>query len=468
MSAVAVIHSLQADSRPTTIQNVLTHSRYLPVADILNVNIFGLIPEVNQLDAVILTYDFLWLRTWPIWDLLVKRVQHLIESAEVRIAMPQDDYVCCNLLDEFICKYDISHVYTPITNDLNVLYPRAISRGVNFGEALTGYVDDRLFTRVKRFSRPFSDRDLDLAQRVRLLEPHLGSEAARKGEMALAFANEAQLAGFSCDVSTRLEDVLLGDDWYKFLGNTRFTIGSKGGATIADPRGHLSDQIRRMRLRSPDISFEQMQTKLRMRNSRRGSFTAISPRIFESAAMGVCQILRLDSYFEDFEPWVHYLPVGDHLSGIKRVFDLMRDHGRSIEVVDAAYELLIGSGRYTYRSFLTQLAIDVGLKLDTSVTRVVDSSEVLDEAIGGRGELLHDLQTYLIFTVAHGSLGRLERQLLTGSGFHSCFENMRLLSHLENNKGSLLAWVQGIKRKSLIIESLSIPWRTTSSFLANE
>jgi hypothetical protein len=109
MTSVVVIHGLRADSRPTTVQNVLSHSRYFPADEVLNVNIFGLIPDVTQTDVVILTYDFLALRTWPIWNVLVKRVSSLIDAASTRIAMPQDDYTNCDVLDEAVCQLGITH-----------------------------------------------------------------------------------------------------------------------------------------------------------------------------------------------------------------------------------------------------------------------------------------------------------------------------------------------------------------------
>lgn len=464
MSAVAVIHSLRADSRSTTVQNVLAHSRYLPVSEVTYINCFGIIPKEAHFDAVILTYDFLWLRTWPIWNILVERIRPLLESASIRVAMPQDDYLHCDRLDSFICQNGISHVYTPITNDLEVLYPRASAKPIVFAHALTGYVDESQFERVRQYSRPFSDREWDLGQRIRLLDPQLGSAARRKGEIAVAFSQHAFRAGFICNVSTNPNDVFLGDDWYRFLGNTRFTVGAKGGASATDPKGRMTDQVRRMRLREPEISGESIQKKLRKGRSRPGNFTAISPRIFESAAMGTCQILRHDEYFDGFEPWEHYVPIDDNMSENSAVFDVMRDHEHASAIVSASQDFLLSSNKFTYRKFLRELASDLGITCTDSETRVMDSSHVLESAVGPQGQYLSQLQSYLISCLAKGYLTNLNHQIDSRlfSRFVSQSENWA--EHIADCPESLLRWIDEFREGHLILESLVVPWRTASSF----
>lgn len=465
MSKVIVIHGLRANSRPTTVQNVLSISKYLSVDEINNVNGFGLMPEPFHSEVVILTYDFLALRTWPMWKTLVNRVRPVIESAEIRVAMPQDDYTFCHVLDEFICELKITHVYSPITNNLHVIYPRAVTKSLIFGEALTGYVDEMEFARVTKFAKPYSERALDLGQRVRLLPPHLGARASDKGAVAVSFSKLAAQRGFRCDVSTRDEDVLLGDDWYRFLGNTRFTVSAKGGASMADPRGRLADQVRRMRLRKAAIQDDEIRTCLKTNRGRPGNFAAISPRIFEAAAMGVCQILKRDDYLEGFEPWKHYVPI-DSVSRLDdAVIKVMRDHERAIDIVRSSQEFLIYSGNYTYKRFLQRVADEVGLTTTISAPQVSDSSSELDAAIGDNGLALCWVQSYLARAFANGALRRVEKSLNSGKFLALHESDNEWASHAESSLQSLLLWVEALRSKRLIVESVAIPWRSASSYL---
>lgn len=465
MTKAAVIHGLRGDSRPTTIQNVTSISKYLAVEEILNVNVFGLIPHAEECDVVVLTYDFLALRTWPIWKVLVNRIAPIIQSARLRVAMPQDDYSYCDILDTFICDLAITHVYSPITLDLDLLYPRAMARHVRFGKALTGYVDEEEFRRVSVFAKPFAERELDLGQRVRSLAPHLGGQASIKGQLATNFSKTAVSAGFRCDVSTRPQDVFLGDDWYRFLGNTRFTVGAKGGASLADPRGRLADQVRRMRIRHPSIENDEIVARLKTRRGRKGDFRAISPRMFEAASMGVCQILQRDEYFEGFEPWKHYVPIESTSQLGDDVFKVMRDHVRASEIVELSRDFLIGSGNFTYGRFLEQLADDMGITKARSGPHVRDSSSELDAATGNHGVALRWVQSYLARALANGNLRRVESSLAAGRllVLNEC--DREWASHAESNRESLLQWVEALRSKRLLVESVAIPWRSVSSFL---
>jgi len=465
MTRVTVVHGLRADARPTTVQNVVAVSRYFSVNEVFNINVFGLVPEPVHSEAVILTYDFLALRNWPIWKILINRVRPMIESADVRIAMPQDDYSNCEILDKFICDFQITHVYSPIKDDLHILYPRASVRCLSFSEALTGYVDELEFERVSKFAKDYSQRELDLGQRVRSLPAHLGVRASDKGIAAVAFAKLAEERGFRCDVSARNEDVLLGDDWYRFLGNTRFTVGAKGGASLADPRGRLADQVRRMRVRQPNIQDDEIRSRLKMQRGRPGNFAAISPGIFEAAAMGVCQILKRDNYLEGFEPWKHYVPLDSVARLDDAVVNVMRDHERATDIVRSSQEFLIRSGSYTYKSFLQRVADDVGLITTMSVPQVSDSSSELDAAIGANGVALRCVQLYLARAFASGALRRVEKSLNSGKFLVLHESDKEWATHAETNLQSLLLWVEALRSKRLIVESVAIPWRSVSSYL---
>lgn len=429
------------------------------------VNVFGLIPKLDDVDVIVLSYDFLWLRTWPIWREIVRRIQHLMNCATIRIAFPQDDYVCCEYLDDFICSQEIDFVYSPITADLEVLYPCSFARGTKFGEALTGYVDEFAFKQVQIHALPFADRQIDVGQRVRQLSPHLGEKSVLKSQLALIFAKTATGLGFKCDVSTRAEDVLYGDDWYRFLGNTKFTIGAKGGASLADPRGKLANQVRRIRALRPSIGDDDLKSRLKIRNGLSGNFTAISPRIFEASAMGACQILKKDEYLDGFEPWKHYVPIESPSLIDEDVVSVMRDHAQASEIAQSSRDFLIDSGRFTYRRFLSQVAQDVGLSTTRSIAQVSDSSCELDAAIGDDGVALRWVQSYLAGAFADGELSKVEKSLVSGKFLALDESDKEWAFHAESNIESLLRWVEALRSKRLMVESVAIPWRSASSFL---
>ena len=467
MTSILVIHGLRHDYRPTVAQNVLSMANYSKVSEVEFVNVFGVIPDKSLAETVILTYDFLALRNLPIWKLLVKRVSHVIKDCRFRVAMPQDDYSCSGILDDFCVEHEVTHMYSPITKDLEVLYPRLSKSRAIFKEALTGYVDEKVFTKLQKYAQPFSERRVDVGQRVRLLLPHLGELAERKGTLALQFGDVAKTVGFVCDISVKPEDVLLGDEWYKFLGNTKFTIGRKGGASLADPRGNLADRVRRYKLRHPTASNTEVRRKVRLDSGCSGDFSAISPRMFESAAMGTCQILEQDLYFPGFEPWRHYIPIDlDHLAD-QKVFAAMRDTDLAQEIVKNAYEFLVQSGNYSYRTFIQGLLREINIQEGSEQPTVKDSSISLDAATGVDGTALEWLQDYLARAIRSGALKRIRRMVADGTFTPLDEVDHAWKSHALTHRESLLAWIDGIRSGSLIVESVAVPWRSASSYLTS-
>jgi hypothetical protein len=186
--------------------------------------------------------------------------------------------------------------------------------------------------------------------------------------------------------------------------------------------------------------------------------------MFEAAAMGTCQILRRDDYLEGFEPWKHYVPV-DEISRIDdRILAVMCDKDRAAEIVQSSQDFLIRSGNYTYQGFFERVAADVGLTTGKS-PQVTDSSAELDDAIGINGEALPWLQSYLARAIASRSLREAEGHLSSGRFLVLNDSDKQWHSHIEANRHSVLRWIESIRSKQLIVESVAIPWRSVTSYV---
>jgi hypothetical protein len=402
------------------------------------VNAFGRLPQElshEHFDLVVLTYELVAQRTMPFWRSLTKRLAPIIASANVRAVMPQDDYSYCSYLDNFFVNHKIDFVFSPVTRDLHLLYPQSLARGVRIHEALTGYWESSTNLSIESFRKPFGERSIDLGQRVRLLPPHLGPAAQRKGQIAIDFAVLAQQAGFSCDVSTKASDALLGDAWLQFLGDIRFTVSRRGGASVADPLGRLSVKVNQLELRKPSITHDEIASRLRADQLPQGDFTAISPRLFECAAMGVCQVLEEDHYVDGFEPWRDYIPLAPNKSNIVEVFEVMRDWDRCEEIATSAERVLIHSGAHTYREFVKRfMKVCTGHDIDSGGTPVVRD---LDNG------LFPDHSPEVAEQTRANARHLVIRSRFMGSGIVN--ETARM-------------WVDCFRRKELIVESFTIPW----------
>lgn len=343
---VLVIHALRPTSRQTTIDHLVSFREHLPDADVQYLHFQQPVPpECRDLepDLVVVNYDVLNYRFSPLWPFMKRRHREIAGRAGHVVAIAQDDFWANKLLDDWCMDWDVDRILTPIDTDRDVLYPRSI-RTKEFRTALTGYVKSGPVP----VTPPLRDRPIDLGQRVRDMPPHLGRLAQAKAVQAVTMADAARAAGFVVDVSTRVEDSFLGAAWFDFLASCRFTVGMKGGASLHDPIGLVHTRVESYRTRRPGAEFDEIEAECFPGKDMKHEFTAISPRLFESALAGTCQILQREDYLGVLEPWRDYVPLERDFSNMEQVLTAMRDHDRCQEIVGSARTALVDSGMFDY------------------------------------------------------------------------------------------------------------------------
>ena len=362
---VLVMHALRPTSRQTTIDHLLSFREHLPQADVQYLHFQQPLPkqfEDIEVDLLIVNYDYLNYRFTPLWPYVKRRHINIARKAKKVVAIAQDDFWANKLLDNWCMDWDVDRILTPIDNDLEVLYPRSI-KTKEFRTALTGYVKSGPVPETKLLR----DRPIDLGQRVREMPPHLGRLAQAKARQAVTMAEAATRAGFKVDVSTRVEDSFIGTAWFEFLASCKFTVGMKGGASLHDPRGLIHTKVQSYLARHPGASFDEIERKCFKGKDMKHEFTAISPRLFESAMAGTCQILQREDYLGVLEPWRDYIPLESDFSNTDEVIRAMKDLDQCQEIVSNAKRSLIESKMFDY-SQLTEITTANMLGISSSCT----------------------------------------------------------------------------------------------------
>lgn len=352
--SILLIHALSLDSRSTTIDYVRAFVSHLKGFDVFTINLLGMFPtkvQSTSFDLVIVTTEALSYRSSPYWKHLEKRIVEVSRRSTKIILFPQDDYTFSSRLDRLCIKAGVSSVYTPFTRDLELLYPKATKRGVKFHEALTGYFDPELFKARAGYIRPFVARQIDIGQRVRKLPPEFGKIGIRKFNIADDFSQFALSQKLVVDFSSDPKDVLLGEKWFEFLGNTKFTISSRGGSSLVDSKNKLARKQFVLGKLFPSMSADKIFKIASLPRVREGRFDVISPRLFEAASMRVCQVLIEDDYL-GLEPWVHYIPLKSDLSNKQQIIDFMKITSNVEAIIENAYEFLISSGDFTFAKMI--------------------------------------------------------------------------------------------------------------------
>jgi hypothetical protein len=211
--------------------------------------------------------------------------------------------------------------------------------------------------------------------------------------------------------------------------------------------------------------MEDIALNVSMEGGKEGDFSAISPRLFEAAALGVCQILEPDYYVDGLEPWTHYLPLEADFSNIEEIFVTMDDDERCEEIVQASQELLLRSGQFTYGAFVGRILETIGLTIQPNISRTIsDSSEKLDLVAQGNSNSLRWVQDYVRRAYLSHKLDAAIRSLESGQLLALNSDDEKWNSVAENMPESVIAWLDSFRSHELIVESLAIPWRTATSF----
>ena len=274
-------------------------------------------------DAIILDVTFLCAR-WAstrIFEEIKDSYQFVKYSDAVKIAFPQDEYDCNELLDDWMCDWRVDLVVSVISTQWEVLYPRYHKIGV-VRLGYTGYVDESLINMERQ---PFLDRPIDIGYRARKLLPYFGRIGETKWTIGRNVALLCEKARLTANIVLGDSGTLVGQAWLDFINNCKFTLGANSGSSLLDPRGDIQHRVRIYLLKHPDASFEEVEDHCFKGLDGQHEFTAISPRILEAALLESCQILVEGEYSGIIKPWEHYIPIRPDASNFADVLGAMRD-----------------------------------------------------------------------------------------------------------------------------------------------
>lgn len=276
-----------------------------------------------------------------------------------KLALPQDEFIHTDMLAEFLAGQRITHLYTCAEErDWRAIYGRHVDFArVQARTVLTGYVDDATRARVDRMKRP--PRVVDVGYRAWKAAYWLGGHGQHKVRVAEAVDAAACGRGLAVDSSLRDEDALLGDDWFRFLLGCRATVGVEGGASLLDRDGSLRETVESYVKAHPAAGFEEVRDACFPGRDGELGLVCISPRHIEACLTRTCQILVEGRYSGILQPWVHYIPVSKDYSDVGRALDALADPALVARMVDAAYDDVVASGKWTYRAFVRETEADI-------------------------------------------------------------------------------------------------------------
>jgi hypothetical protein len=308
----------------------------------------------SQPDAVILHTIFLGLRWDQDFASFERQYRWVFRLRCPKLALPQDEYDHSEVLEEWLVSLATTHVFSNFGQEQrDILYPR-LKHLADFKTALTGYIDNEAAEAAAARMIPLDQRPYDIVYRAAKLPYWFGSHGQLKHRIGSIASMRARELGLRTDISTDPADTIYGDQWLDFVMSGRAIVGCESGSSVLDRRGAIQDQIRRMLLLEPDLTFDEVDARMDP-GWDSYAFFAISPRHLEAVITKTCQILVEGSYSGVLQPGRHYIPVRRDLTDLDRALELTRDIDLLREMTERAYEDIYVTGRYTTNHFAEQL-----------------------------------------------------------------------------------------------------------------
>ena len=313
-------------------------------------------------DAVVFHNTYLICRPAPeLFKRVKEPLQFVRELKCPKIAIAQDEANNTDALCRFIADFGVDVVYSLLATEdaRRTAYEGHIPVRVKIRPSLAGYVDDALVKQVADARRRVRARDIDIGYRSFKARARNGPLGVLKWKICDIFKEKAPRYGLNCDLSVDLEDTLNGQDWLNFLARSRYQIGVEGGSSVLDRSGDIMTRCIAYEGDHPEAAYDEIEAACFPGQGESLDGAVISPRVFECAMAGACQILVEGRYNGILEPWVHYIPLRQDFSNIHEILASLNDEERRQRIVDNAYRDLIASERYHYRHFVADIVSQI-------------------------------------------------------------------------------------------------------------
>ncbi|CAN7720906.1 glycosyltransferase [Aquipseudomonas alcaligenes] len=296
-------------------------------------------------------------------DYFSEGIARAVENSSCfKVLFIQDEYEHTETARRWMERLKFDIVYTCVPeSQIEKIYPRYRFPGTKFLQTLTGYVPEH--KGLNSFSRPLADRVVRIAYRGRMLPYVYGTLGFEKYRIGVDVRELSEKRGLNVDIEVDDSRRIYGDDWYRFLGGARSTLGTESGSNVFDFDGGVRRAIEQALTRNPKISFDKIHRQILAPHEGLVSMNQISPKIFEAIRLRTALVLFEGEYSGVVKPNVHFIPLKKDYSNIEDVFSKLEDIDYLTVLTDRAYKDVIESGKYSYRSFVEGVDRDINSHL---------------------------------------------------------------------------------------------------------
>lgn len=336
--------------------------------------------DLSCFDVVVVHYSV----RLPFGQLCDEGARKLSVFQGLKVLFIQDEYDHTSMAKALMRQAGFQLIFTVVpAKSISLVYPAAEFPGVTFVNNLTGYVPDDLGSASDTHTLP-SQRERVIAYRGRPLPVRYGRLGQEKVQIGKKVKEYCELKRIQHDIAWSEESRIYGDAWYQFISSSKAMLGSESGSNVFDWDGGLQDRIDQYAKENSGANEVQIYDAVVASPEIDGLMNQISPRVFEMIAACTVMVLFEGEYSGVLKPYRHYLPLKKDFSNIEDVFNRLNDARLVDEIATNAYEDIINSGQYSYRSFVSMVDQQINQALEKySVSRATNDVNVYRLSLEG-------------------------------------------------------------------------------------
>ena len=288
------------------------------------------------------------------WHISPSYVEALHKFGGYKILFIQDEYECTETARGWIQSLGLHAVFTCVPDQYREqIYPSSRFPYVEFIQVLTGYVPLR-YEMVKTV-KPLAERKYTIGYRGRSLGYWYGDLAREKLIIAQRMREICDERNIVANIEWESDKRIYGDAWYEFIENCKATLATESGSNIFDEYGELQKAVEAALEQDPSLSYEEIHAKYLAEHEGKVKMNQISPRLFEAIAYKTALVLFEGAYSGIVQPNLHFIPLKKDFSNIDEVLDKLNNNEYLQTMTDRAYQDIVQSGKYNYKSFVQQV-----------------------------------------------------------------------------------------------------------------
>lgn len=311
--------------------------------------------------------------------------ERLKKFSGIKVLAVQDEYDNTDVLRAAIKDLGFDIVLTCVPQDsLEYVYPRSDFPNVEFITVFTGYVPDDFASDLPP-PKPLAERSIFVGYRGRDIGGRYGRLGFDKFEIGRRMKELCSARGIETDIAMDEASRIYGKAWFDFVGDCRAMLGSESGSNVFDFDGSIDARFKQMTAENGGVppSYADF---LPIVADRDGAIEMgqISPRVLECAMMLTPMVLFKGRYSDTIAPGEHYIALEKDFSNVDEVLARLRDLPALEAMTQRAFDHLVASKHFTYRTFYAGIAAAIERHLvarnRTPLGRPWESPSMLDSS----------------------------------------------------------------------------------------